>query len=47
MPRTARRGPDAVVPNEQAERALTSRRAHPLGRDAAVIGRIDAEHRRS
>ncbi|MEO7238063.1 MAG: hydrogenase expression/formation protein HypE [Gemmatimonadales bacterium] len=33
----------AVVPPEQAEAALAALRAHPLGRDAAVIGEIIAE----
>jgi hydrogenase expression/formation protein HypE len=34
----------AVVPPEGAERVLAAMRAHPLGKDAAVIGRVVAEH---
>jgi hydrogenase expression/formation protein HypE len=34
----------AVVPPEDAERVLAAMRAHPLGRDAAIIGRVVAEH---
>ena len=30
----------AVVPREEAEPALAALRAHPLGRAAAVIGRV-------
>ncbi len=33
----------AVVPPEQADAALLALRGHPLGRDAAVIGRIAAD----
>ncbi|HTX26342.1 MAG TPA: hydrogenase expression/formation protein HypE [Streptosporangiaceae bacterium] len=33
----------AVVPGEQADRAVTALRAHPLGEQAAVIGRVRAE----
>ncbi len=36
----------AVVPAEQADAALAALRADPLGRDAAVIGRIAAEPER-
>jgi len=36
----------AVVPAEQADSALAALRADPLGRDAAVIGRIAAEPER-
>lgn len=34
----------AFVPPEEAEAALDALRAHPLGRDAACIGRATAEH---
>ncbi|WZO98771.1 hydrogenase expression/formation protein HypE [Isosphaeraceae bacterium EP7] len=34
----------AVVPSEDAERLVTVMRSHPLGRDAALIGKIVAEH---
>ncbi|MFL5271995.1 MAG: hydrogenase expression/formation protein HypE [Anaeromyxobacteraceae bacterium] len=34
----------AFVPEAGAERALASMRAHPLGRDAARIGTVTAEH---
>ncbi|HUG70596.1 MAG TPA: hydrogenase expression/formation protein HypE [Pirellulaceae bacterium] len=34
----------AVVPSEDAERALAALRAHPLGRNAAIIGDVVAEH---
>jgi hydrogenase expression/formation protein HypE len=34
----------AVVPEEGAEAALAALRAHPLGRKAARIGRIVADH---
>jgi hydrogenase expression/formation protein HypE len=34
----------AVVPAEDAERLLETMRAHPLGRNAALVGRIVAEH---
>jgi hydrogenase expression/formation protein HypE len=34
----------AVVPEASADRALAAMRAHPRGRDAAVIGRVVAEH---
>lgn len=36
----------AVVPADQAERALAALRGHPLGRDAAVIGHVAAEPER-
>lgn len=36
----------AVVPAEDAERLVAVMRAHPLGRDAALIGRIVADHPR-
>ena len=29
-----------IVPPEQAEAALAAMRAHPLGADAAIIGRV-------
>ena len=34
----------AVVPPEDADRLLEVMRAHPLGKDAAVVGRIVADH---
>ncbi len=34
----------AVVPPEDAERLLETMRRHPLGRDAAVIGEVVADH---
>lgn len=34
----------AVVPPDDAERLLAAMRAHPLGRDAALIGEAVAEH---
>jgi hydrogenase expression/formation protein HypE len=34
----------AVVPPGDAERLLTVMRGHPLGRDAALIGEVVAEH---
>jgi hydrogenase expression/formation protein HypE len=34
----------AFLPEEQADRALEALRAHPLGLDAARIGRVVAEH---
>lgn len=34
----------AVVPPDQAAAALDAARAHPLGRDAAVVGEVVAEH---
>ena len=34
----------AVVPPEDAERVLAAMRAHPLGRDAAIVGTVVAEH---
>jgi hydrogenase expression/formation protein HypE len=34
----------AVVPSEDAESALAAMRAHPLGRNAAVIGAIVSDH---
>jgi len=33
----------AVVPGEEADRAVAALRAHPLGEQAAVIGRVRAE----
>ena len=34
----------AVVPPEDAERLLAAMRAHPLGRNAAIIGEVVADH---
>jgi len=34
----------AIVPGDQADRALAAMRGHPLGRDAARIGEIVADH---
>ncbi len=34
----------AFVPEAEAERALSALRAHPLGRDAARIGRVTSDH---
>ena len=34
----------AVVPPEDADRLVEVMRAHPLGRDAAIIGEVVAEH---
>jgi hydrogenase expression/formation protein HypE len=34
----------AVVPPDEAEAVLAAMRAHPLGRDAALIGRVVADH---
>lgn len=34
----------AFVPEESADRALAALRAHPLGRDAARVGRVTSEH---
>jgi hydrogenase expression/formation protein HypE len=34
----------AVVPPEDAERVLSTMRAHPLGKNAAIIGRIVDDH---
>jgi hydrogenase expression/formation protein HypE len=34
----------AVVPGDAADAVLTAMRAHPLGRDAAVIGEVTADH---
>jgi hydrogenase expression/formation protein HypE len=34
----------AVVPPDDAERALQAMRTHPLGRNAALIGTVVAEH---
>jgi Hydrogenase maturation factor len=36
----------AICPAEEADRLLATMRAHPLGRDAAVIGEVteDAHH---
>lgn len=36
----------AVVPPEDADRVLAAMRGHPLGRDAAEIGQVVAEHPR-
>lgn len=36
----------AVVPAQQTEAALLALRKHPLGREAAVIGRIAAQPQR-
>ena len=33
----------AIVPPEEADRALAALRAHPLGRDAAIVGAVQAE----
>ncbi|MBC7316169.1 MAG: hydrogenase expression/formation protein HypE, partial [Chloroflexi bacterium] len=35
----------AIVAAPHAEAALEALRAHPLGREAAIIGRVVAEHR--
>jgi hydrogenase expression/formation protein HypE len=34
----------AVVPPEDADRALAAMRSHPLGRDAAIVGTVVADH---
>ncbi len=34
----------AIVPPQEADRALAAMRAHPLGRDAAIVGECTAEH---
>ena len=34
----------AAVPAEHAERVLDVMRSHPLGRQAAMIGRVVADH---
>ena len=34
----------AVVPPEDAGRALAAMRSHPLGRNAALVGRVTADH---
>ena len=34
----------AVVPGDEADRAVATLRAHPLGAEAAVIGHVTAEH---
>jgi hydrogenase expression/formation protein HypE len=34
----------AVVPSEHADRALEAMRAHPLGRAAAIVGKVVADH---
>jgi hydrogenase expression/formation protein HypE len=34
----------AVVPPEEAEHALAVLRAHPLGKEGAIIGEVIAEH---
>ncbi len=34
----------AIVPAEKAERLLNAMRQHPLGQEAAIIGRVTAEH---
>jgi hydrogenase expression/formation protein HypE len=36
----------AVIPRALAERALAAMRAHPLGREAAIIGEVVADHPR-
>jgi hydrogenase expression/formation protein HypE len=36
----------AIVPPEVADEMLTSMRAHPLGREAAIIGEVAADHPR-
>jgi hydrogenase expression/formation protein HypE len=33
----------AIVPQDHADRAVSLLRAHPLGREAAVVGRVDAD----
>jgi hydrogenase expression/formation protein HypE len=33
----------AVVPSEDADHALAAMRAHPLGKNAAIIGQVTAE----
>ena len=35
----------AIVPKDDADRVLESMHAHPLGRDAAMIGEVVAAHR--
>ena len=35
----------AVVPPGSADRALAVARAHPMGRDASLIGEVIADHR--
>jgi len=32
------------MPAEQADHALAALRSHPLGREAAIIGRVIADH---
>jgi len=34
----------AIVAADSAERVLAAMRAHPLGKRAAIIGRVTAEH---
>ena len=34
----------AVVPAESADEILTAMRAHPLGREAAIIGEVTRDH---
>jgi hydrogenase expression/formation protein HypE len=34
----------AMVPPDEAEAVLEAMRAHPLGRQAAIIGQVTAEH---
>ena len=34
----------AIAPPDDAERALAAMRAHPLGKNAAIIGQITADH---
>ncbi|GAC1537299.1 MAG: hydrogenase expression/formation protein HypE [Myxococcales bacterium] len=34
----------AVAPPDEAERLLAAMRAHPLGRDASIVGRVVADH---
>jgi hydrogenase expression/formation protein HypE len=35
----------AIVPADEAEKILAAMKSHPLGRDAAIIGEVVAEHR--
>jgi hydrogenase expression/formation protein HypE len=35
----------AIVPADEAEKVLAAMKSHPLGRDAAIIGEVVAEHR--
>jgi hydrogenase expression/formation protein HypE len=34
----------AIVPPEQAERAVEAMRGHPLGTSAAIVGTVTTEH---